>query len=237
MFRERLFELRSAKGVTQADIANAIGVSPATIGNYEQGTRVPRNQEVWNKLAEYFEVSVDYLQEKTDISYNKKQTNTRLATEASQASRDPLFPYIQYRKDVPIFFMGCNITPFVFADYYEEFEITSEQMTAFLSFESQSNHVLFARRMLLTILYDIKNKTKEEILSNLDKIIEKIEDHVICWFKRCWFDIDNYLPKADSLESLHELLLGCLAIDKVAQKQYTLVPLDDDFHWLHEKLC
>ena len=54
-------QLRLDKGVTQSDIANVIGVSSATIGNYEQGTRKPRKSETWEKIADYFGVSIDYL--------------------------------------------------------------------------------------------------------------------------------------------------------------------------------
>lgn len=64
MFKDRLKQLRLDNGVTQSDIAKAICVSPATIGNYEQGTREPRNNTMWQKLADYFGVSVDYLMDK-----------------------------------------------------------------------------------------------------------------------------------------------------------------------------
>lgn len=64
MFKERLKQLRIERNLTQAEIAKAIGVSAATIGNYEQGTREPRNNEMWQKLADYFSVSVDYLMDK-----------------------------------------------------------------------------------------------------------------------------------------------------------------------------
>ena len=45
MFKDKLKYLRIENNLTQADIAKAIGVSPATIGNYEQGTREPRNKK------------------------------------------------------------------------------------------------------------------------------------------------------------------------------------------------
>ena len=64
VFKDKIKQLRLDKGVTQSDIAKAIGVSPATIGNYEQGTREPRNNAMWQKLADYFGVSVDYLIDK-----------------------------------------------------------------------------------------------------------------------------------------------------------------------------
>ncbi len=77
MFKDKLKQLRIDRNLTQAEVAKAIGVSPATIGNYEQGTREPKNNEMWQKLADYFGVSVDYLMEKdtnnqhSDINNNK----------------------------------------------------------------------------------------------------------------------------------------------------------------------
>lgn len=50
MFKDKLKQLRTEHNLTQADVANALGVSSATIGNYEQGTREPRNHEMWQKL-------------------------------------------------------------------------------------------------------------------------------------------------------------------------------------------
>lgn len=68
MFKDRLKQLRVERNLTQAEIAKAIGVSAATIGNYEQGTREPRNNEMWQKLADYFNVSTDYLRDKENAS-------------------------------------------------------------------------------------------------------------------------------------------------------------------------
>lgn len=64
MFKDKLKQLRIEKNLTQADVAKALGVSAGTIGNYEQGTRDPQNNEMRNKLADYFDVSIDFLMDK-----------------------------------------------------------------------------------------------------------------------------------------------------------------------------
>ena len=52
-------ELRKLRGnKTQEEIARAIGVSPAAIGMYERGDRIPRD-EIKVKLANYFNASVE----------------------------------------------------------------------------------------------------------------------------------------------------------------------------------
>ena len=60
MLNNRLLSLRSEKCATQSDVAKAIGISYISIGNYENGTRIP-NADVLIKLANYFDVSADYL--------------------------------------------------------------------------------------------------------------------------------------------------------------------------------
>ena len=59
-FPKRLKELRLANGLTQKDLANAIEVGRTTISEYESGKIVPK-QEGLLKIANHFNVSVDYL--------------------------------------------------------------------------------------------------------------------------------------------------------------------------------
>lgn len=56
----RLKELRIAKGMTQNELAKVIGYSSLSYARYEKGEREPDINTLC-KLADYFEVSVDYL--------------------------------------------------------------------------------------------------------------------------------------------------------------------------------
>ena len=56
----RLKELRMAKGMTQSEVAKVIGYSSLSYARYEKGEREPDINTLC-KLADYFEVSVDYL--------------------------------------------------------------------------------------------------------------------------------------------------------------------------------
>lgn len=56
----KLLELRKEKGVRQIDIANMLKVSKQCYSNYEKGLREP-DFATLQKLAEYFDVSVDYI--------------------------------------------------------------------------------------------------------------------------------------------------------------------------------
>ncbi|MDR2933126.1 MAG: helix-turn-helix domain-containing protein [Oscillospiraceae bacterium] len=62
---ERLKELRIESGKKQTDIAAYLGVLPRAIRFYESGDREPGN-ELLVKLADFFEVSTDYLLGRTD---------------------------------------------------------------------------------------------------------------------------------------------------------------------------
>jgi transcriptional regulator with XRE-family HTH domain len=65
MISKRLKSLREDKDMSQKDLAGAIGVSPSTIGMYESNKRTP-DSEMLNRLADFFDVSVDYLLGRTD---------------------------------------------------------------------------------------------------------------------------------------------------------------------------
>lgn len=66
MLSERLKILRQEKNVLQKDIANYLNISASAYGFYEQGKRTP-DANIIKKLADYFNVSVDYLIGKTNI--------------------------------------------------------------------------------------------------------------------------------------------------------------------------
>lgn len=64
-FSKILKTLRKNKGVTQIELAKLFNVSKSTISMYELGEREP-NFEILEKLAQYFNVSIDFLLGKSD---------------------------------------------------------------------------------------------------------------------------------------------------------------------------
>ena len=60
MNTNNLKAIRNKKGVTQKEAADALGISPNTYKNYEQGMREPNN-DMLCKIADYFKVTTDYL--------------------------------------------------------------------------------------------------------------------------------------------------------------------------------
>jgi transcriptional regulator with XRE-family HTH domain len=60
LFPERLKALRQEKNITQRAIANHLNITDTAYGFYEQGKNYP-NMDILIKLADYFEVTLDYL--------------------------------------------------------------------------------------------------------------------------------------------------------------------------------
>ena len=75
--RERITQLRKQKGWSQNDLAKAIEASRDMIGKYERNDNLP-SVEVAFKLADIFEVSVDYLLGKGQHASYDKETIKRL---------------------------------------------------------------------------------------------------------------------------------------------------------------
>lgn len=57
-FAANLRALRARKHVSQGEVAQAIGVDPNTVSNYELGNTSPSYLVVW-KLADYYGVTLD----------------------------------------------------------------------------------------------------------------------------------------------------------------------------------
>lgn len=60
LLRTRLIELRKEKGLSQVALAKELGVDCSTIAKYETGDRLP-DLVMLCKLADYFNVTTDYL--------------------------------------------------------------------------------------------------------------------------------------------------------------------------------
>jgi len=60
-FAEKLKQLRKQEGMSQAEVAKAIGVSQRAYQNYEIRGAYPRSREIYTKLAEVFKCDVNYL--------------------------------------------------------------------------------------------------------------------------------------------------------------------------------
>ena len=67
----RLKEIRKSKGISQLKMAMDLNTNQNTISRYETGEREPGINELI-KIADYFNVSVDYILERTNNPHMQK---------------------------------------------------------------------------------------------------------------------------------------------------------------------
>lgn len=65
-FSDRLRLLRTSKGLSQADFAKQLKISKSSVNMYERGEREP-NFKLLEKIADYFNVDMDYLLGKSEV--------------------------------------------------------------------------------------------------------------------------------------------------------------------------
>lgn len=66
VFQENLIELRKRNNLTQKAVANALGITQPSYIRYENGSAEP-TQEMLVKIADLFDVSIDFLLGRKDI--------------------------------------------------------------------------------------------------------------------------------------------------------------------------
>ena len=64
-FNTVLKSLRTAKGMTQNELAKSLKISRSTVGMYENGSREP-DYEMLELIADYFNVDINYLLGRTN---------------------------------------------------------------------------------------------------------------------------------------------------------------------------
>ncbi|TPE70804.1 helix-turn-helix transcriptional regulator [Halalkalibacterium halodurans] len=78
MLGERLKKLRNERKITQEELGKKVNVTKVSISGYENGNRNP-DTETLQKLADFFEVSTDYLLGRTDDKPNEKKEVKQLS--------------------------------------------------------------------------------------------------------------------------------------------------------------
>lgn len=105
-FNEILRILRRKKNLSQKDLGNKLGLAESTIGMYEQGKRQP-DYETLLKIADYFEVTVDYLLSNKNSALTNDpisddpdlQIAFKEASDFSEEARKQTIDFINYIKE------------------------------------------------------------------------------------------------------------------------------------------
>ena len=77
-FGEFLASLRREKGYLQKEVATYLNVTVATISNYEKGVHTP-DLNTLTKLADFYDVSTDYLLQRTKYKASINTLNRSLS--------------------------------------------------------------------------------------------------------------------------------------------------------------
>ena len=85
-FKDIILKLRNEKGFTQEKLAEVLGTSKSTVGMWEMGERFP-SKELYEAIADYFNVDIDYLYGRTEI--RKKIHFENNSTDQMSVSSDP----------------------------------------------------------------------------------------------------------------------------------------------------
>ncbi len=73
---KRIKKLRENKNLNQLEFSKILNISNTTLSQYEAGNRTP-NDEIKEKVADYFNVSVDYLLGRSK-KFNSEAENSKI---------------------------------------------------------------------------------------------------------------------------------------------------------------
>jgi transcriptional regulator with XRE-family HTH domain len=148
MFSEKIKRLRELYGYLQKDVASSIGITTSAYGFYEQGKRTP-DVETLTKLAGFFDVSIDFLLDKSDYAGVVSLRNINLIN--------------QYFDECDSFFRDVVLKSMM--------EIDDRGINTFFSF----HNIPFDYTKTLNInawYYSLKNLDKLQVFYNLIKVSE-----------------------------------------------------------------
>lgn len=86
---DKLTYLRESKGVYQKELASYLKVSIGTVSNYETGVHAP-DLSTLSKLADFYDVSADYLLGRTSIPLPSQKTPLKRPTPLKRLFADLL---------------------------------------------------------------------------------------------------------------------------------------------------
>ncbi|MDO4739636.1 MAG: helix-turn-helix transcriptional regulator [Eubacteriales bacterium] len=86
-FAEKLRMLRKDRRFTQAAMAQMLGVSPRAYQNYEEGKTYPKDSSLYQKLASFFDVTVDFLMNEDDEGELASASEARGSRSRMQAQK------------------------------------------------------------------------------------------------------------------------------------------------------
>lgn len=119
--RNRIKQLRLANKISQSELGNKVNASNQAISAYESGFRTPK-KETWQALANYFNVSVPYLQG----AYSKDEVLAVLQKYYSKYADDNFDITIDTLRNLVYFDIGEVVDEFVISKRLKPWNIKKE---------------------------------------------------------------------------------------------------------------
>lgn len=193
----RIKELRNKKGLSQAQLADELGISNQIISFYENDKREPKI-EMWQKLADFFGVSVPYLQDNT---FSKTDIFRIMSKEYVSPSSDPFWCS---EIDAHLFIIGENDL----SDTFTKDEIKNFTSDVEKFFKDNFQFVFFTKKgkELLMIEKSKKKSVTDKICRNLCDAVDFVDAHLISTLISEVYD-EKVKEKLDHFNANKDILL------------------------------
>ena len=168
---ERLTDLRKQKGEKQDDIKALLGVSRATVANYENGNRMPDYQTLIC-LADHFGVTCDYLLRGVRSSFAEIHSTTGL----SDKSIEILQNFVKLRRKSYISMLNLLIeeTDFVLKDFrgYRVYNSTLKSIYEYFSYKMKDKEFIVSSNGAMIEITDKNDEDVAFVLSETEEFGE-----------------------------------------------------------------
>lgn len=177
--KNRIKELRLQRKLSQKELADKVGLSNQSISFYENGKREPKI-EAWQKLANFFNVPITYLQGESDIKDKNKFNDFTAFMNSINVSKDP--NYMKFSENEGRAFINeetnrefHSLLDVVKRDIGLEDEQELEKDLSKISSYPQMDNINFTVKEIFKIAVkaetgDIKAKTA---INKIDKVLNK----------------------------------------------------------------
>lgn len=236
MLGEKIKKYREEKKITQVEVAEVLGVKPATISKYEAGTLEPNIQSL-KKLAELFEISVDELVREDEFDASKINILEVLKEQKSMKLKGNLYHNTQiifaYNTN---HIEGSKLTEDQTRYIYETNTLLTEKesITNLDDITETSNHF-----KLVDYMIDIADK---ELTQDMIKEFHKILKEGTSDSRKEWFNVGNYKKLANEAGNMKTTLPKNVQKDMVKLMQWYnslgKITIEDiiEFHYKFESI-
>ena len=214
MLGEKIKKYREEKKMTQVEVADILGVKPATISKYEAGTLEP-NIESLKKLSELFGVSVDELLKEDEFDVSKIKVLEVLREQKEMKLKGNLYHNTQiifaYNTN---HIEGSKLTEDQTRYIYETNTLLTEKesITNLDDIIETANHFKLVDYML-----DIADKElKEEMIKEFHKILKEGTSDS----RKDWFNVGDYKKLANEAGNMKTTLPKNVQIDMTKLMQW-----------------